>query len=180
MEESFASFTRNRLRGYRLSSISWRPRRITGQFSVTNPWEGERDFQVAHSSFRLEPPAPGVCYLAEKSRTLETDIFSRSDIHPRRREWLGSAFVKDPLTVAFCIYAPAQDRPGRGERACSGKKFDLKPLRKKRRRANEGEERRGLETKGGQREGVGEGEGGEGGGGAAAAAETSGIEYVCT
>lgn len=32
-------------------------RRITGQFSVTNPWggeRGERDFQVAHSSFRLE------------------------------------------------------------------------------------------------------------------------------
>ena len=110
--------------------------RITGQFSVTNPWgEGrERDFQVAHSSRGRHR----VCYLAEKSRTLETDIFSRSDIHPRRREWLGSAFVKDPLTVAFCIYAPAQDRPRRERErererksACSGKKFDLKPLRKK-------------------------------------------------
>lgn len=46
-------------------------------------------------------------------------------------------------------------------RACSGKKFDLKPLRKKRRRANEGEERRGIEKEEEEEEGEGgkEGEG---------------------
>lgn len=107
-----------------------------------------RDFQVAHSSFCSSlgclPGDPRWDVHDQKSRTLETDIFSRSDIHPRRREWLGSAFVRDPLTVAFCIYAPVSRRSVES-RACSGKKFDLKPLRKKRRRANEGEERRGIE-----------------------------------
>lgn len=93
------------------------PRRITGQFSVTNPWEGGARFSGCAFIVPARASGPGVCYLAEKSRTLETDIFSRSDIHPRRGEWLGSAFVKDPLTVAFCIYAPARDRPGRSGRA---------------------------------------------------------------
>lgn len=84
---------------------------MTGEFSVTNP--SGRDFLGSHSRFgsaRAEGWLPGRDppgrSEGQKSRTLETDIFSRSDIHPRRREWLGSAFVRDPLTVAFCIYAP--------------------------------------------------------------------------
>ena len=108
------------------------------------------DFQVAHSSDSARASAAFTCrdptgpFPAQKSRTLETDIFSRSDIHPRRREWLGSAFVRDPLTVAFCIYAPGV-LVAVESRACSGKKFDLKPLRGKRKKK---EEKRKREKKG--------------------------------
>ena len=165
------------------------------------------DFQVAHSSDSARASAAFTCrdptgpFPAQKSRTLETDIFSRSDIHPRRREWLGSAFVRDPLTVAFCIYAPGV-LVAVESRACSGKKFDLKPLRgkrkkkeekrkreKKRRRANEGDGKKGDgETRGRGLKGVRERGGGGGergreereGGREERAAATSGIEYVCT
>lgn len=46
-----------------------------------------------------------------KSQTVETDIFSRGDIHPRLcRGSPGPAFVRDPTTTGFCIYAHAAAR----------------------------------------------------------------------